>query len=240
MHLDWLYHELDIPPPSHDEGLNPSSSSLEPPKASNNLSSSIGPSDPFMSSVSAFSTPTPLPRKSNTLFSEGPPITEYHRIFALFVARIDEAESEGKVVEPGSLIGVEGVDPTNGLLNWAEQTKAELEDIKKRREAHIQSMYDQLESLWKRLGVDDADIDEFVDNNRGSTEDVVHAYELELERMLELKRERMSVFISNARAEIEALWNDLMVGEEERADFAPFADGKHPVIGPGVLILIEE
>ena len=87
-------------------------------------------------------------------------------------------------------------------------------------------MYDQLESLWKRLGVEDTDIDEFVDNNRGSTEEVVRAYESELERMLELKRERMSVFIGNARAEIEALWNDLMVGEEERADFAPFADGK--------------
>lgn len=34
--------------------------------------------------------------------------------------------------------------------------------------------------------------------------------------MLELKRERMSVFIGNARCEIEALWNDLLFGETER------------------------
>lgn len=151
--------------------------------------------------------------------------SDYHRIFALFVLRVDEAESEGKTIEPSSLIGVEGVEPTVGLLNWAEQTKADLEDIKKRRETHIQAMYDQLETLWKRLGVEDADIDEFIENNRGSTDEVIQAYESELERMLELKRERMSVFINNARSEIEALWNDLMVGEEERADFAPFADG---------------
>ena len=46
------------------------------------------------------------------------------------------------------------------------------------------------------------------------------------ERMLELKRERMGTFVENARAEIVRLWDELMVSEEERADFAPFADGE--------------
>lgn len=49
---------------------------------------------------------------------------------------------------------------------------------------------------------------------------------MELERMLEMKRERMSVFIGNARAEIERLWDDLMLSEEEREAFAAFHDGE--------------
>lgn len=49
---------------------------------------------------------------------------------------------------------------------------------------------------------------------------------MELERMLELKRSTMSTFIANARAEIEDVWADLMFGEEERAEFHPFVDGK--------------
>jgi protein regulator of cytokinesis 1 len=106
-----------------------------------------------------------------------------------------------------------------------ESTLFQLEEEKARREAHIQTLYDQLEILWKRLGISDADIDDFVELNRGSTAENVRAYELELERMLEMKRERMGVFIGNARAEIERLWDDLMWSEEEREVFAAFHDG---------------
>jgi protein regulator of cytokinesis 1 len=91
-------------------------------------------------------------------------------------------------------------------------------------------LYDQLEILWKRLGITDADIDDFVELNRGSTKENVQAYELELERMLEMKRESMGVFIKNARVEIEKLWEDLMYSEEERECFAAFHDGNYPSI----------
>jgi DNA polymerase sigma len=93
-------------------------------------------------------------------------------------------------------------------------------------------MYDQLEGLWRRLGVSESDMDAFVEEHRGSTEETVMQYEEELDRMLELKRERMGLFVSSAREEIVRLWDDLMVGEEERADFAPFADGKRGFILP--------
>lgn len=75
------------------------------------------------------------------------------------------------------------------------------------------------------MGVDEQAMDAFVDTHRGSTDEVVREYEEELERMLELKRERMSTFINSAREEIVKLWDDLMVGDDERADFAPFVDG---------------
>lgn len=75
------------------------------------------------------------------------------------------------------------------------------------------------------MGVDDADMDGFVEANRGSTEDTERAYEEELERMLELKREKMSSFVGSARQEIEKLWDEMMVGEDERKDFVSFYDG---------------
>ena len=61
--------------------------------------------------------------------------------------------------------------------------------------------------------------------NRGTTPQIIQSYEEELERMIDLKRERMGEFISNARSEIESLWNELMTGDDERADFAAFVDG---------------
>jgi protein regulator of cytokinesis 1 len=66
----------------------------------------------------------------------------------------------------------------------------------------------------------------FVEAHEGSTAAVVAAYEAELARMQALKQERMGVFVANARAEIAALWDELMLGPAERAEFAPLHDGK--------------
>jgi protein regulator of cytokinesis 1 len=183
-------------------------------------------SDPFISS-----TPTPAGRakpQAPSLFTHDLPAipseSDHKAAFARFVARLEEAERDGESIE-GTHVGLESVDPNPPLLAWAEGMKIELEGVKRRRETHIQAMYDQLEALWKRLGVPEEAMDGFVEENRGSTEETIRAYEEELERMLELKQERMGTFIENARNEIAKLWDDLMVGEEEREDFAPFADG---------------
>lgn len=183
----------------------------------------------------SMSTPTPASRLRPItpllfLTEDRPQTTEldHQRTFAKFVARMEELSDEN-LPESNVAVGLEGVDPTPALMAWAESTRAELEDTKRRREAHIQTMYDQLEALWRRLGVYDEDIDAFVEAQRGTTDATIKAYEEELERMLELKRERMGTFIENARTEITKLWDELMVGEEERADFAPFVDGGYTV-----------
>lgn len=44
--------------------------------------------------------------------------------------------------------------------------------------------------------------------------------------MAALRRESMSVFINNARQEIVELWEELILAEDERAEFTPFLDGK--------------
>lgn len=138
---------------------------------------------------------------------------------------MDEADAEGLPESRSIPMGLENVDPTPGLITWANNLCASLEDTKRRRETHIQAMYDQLEGLWRRLGVEEADMDAFVETHRGSTEETIREYEEELERMLELKRERMGTFVGSARVEIVSLWDHLMVGEDERADFAPLVDG---------------
>jgi len=181
-------------------------------------------SDPFTQ------TPTPGSRSKPAFlftFSSTPDYSEddtaYQRIFARFVAQLDGADEE----IAGRCAGLEGVEPTPGLLAWAEVTRGTLEDLQRRREAHIQAMYDQLEGLWRRLGVPDEAMDGFVDAHRGSTEETIREYEAELERMLELKRERMSAFVENARNEIAKLWDELLVSEEEQGDFTPYFDGEY-------------
>ncbi|KAJ6466840.1 microtubule associated protein-domain-containing protein [Mycena sanguinolenta] len=143
----------------------------------------------------------------------------HYRILADF---IDQAASLPEDTPPRL-----EVEPTHTLITWAMDLRASLEDTKRRRETHIQAMYDQLEGLWKRLGVSDADMDAFVEAHRGSTDETVSEYEDELERMLELKRERMGAFVGSAREEIEKLWDELMVGGEERGQWVPFFDDEH-------------
>ncbi|KAF5339848.1 hypothetical protein D9611_009161 [Ephemerocybe angulata] len=211
--IDWLYTELGIPIPSPDDELDPSSSQRHMATDS---------SDPF-----CVSTPTPASRTTTTvplLFQNNTEV-EYQRTFNAFIARIEELDGQ-EPPESHIPVGLEGVEPSQGIIEWAAAQQASLEELKRQREAHIQSMYDQLEGLWRRLGVDEAAMDSFVDMHRGSTEETVREYEEELERMLELKQESMAQFVQSAREEVVKLWDDLMIGEEERADFAPFADAE--------------
>lgn len=102
----------------------------------------------------------------------------------------------------------------------------QLDEEKSRREAYIQTIFDQLDVLWKRLGISDGDIDEFVELNRGTTLQTIRAYENELGHMQQIRREKMSVFIKSAREEIEKLWEDLIYGDIEREAFAAFHNGE--------------
>ncbi|EJD45473.1 hypothetical protein AURDEDRAFT_184724 [Auricularia subglabra TFB-10046 SS5] len=198
--VTWLHTELGIPLPELDD------CDLTRTTYAHVRPTSLSSDDPFA---------TP----------QGEDITGHARVFAQYVARLEEAENESLAVDSETL-GVEGVEPTVDLLAWTDRLKADLDDLKAQREASIQALYDTLEALWKRLSVDEDAIDEFVEAHRGSTLETVQAYEDELERMLELKRERMSVFVENARQEIHALWDDLMCGPDD-GEFAGMQDDEH-------------
>jgi hypothetical protein len=51
-------------------------------------------------------------------------------------------------------------------------------------------------------------------------------YEVELERCLELRRSSLSSFVVASRKEIELLWGELMLGDDEKGEFGPYIDGK--------------
>ncbi|KIK40491.1 hypothetical protein CY34DRAFT_807174 [Suillus luteus UH-Slu-Lm8-n1] len=248
--IDWLYSELGIdpPPPTTTTPVATSSSTLAVPRYSLPRSSSAGSTrlnssaDPFASSTIGPLTPTPSsigksdnhmlcpssspPQPSATLpeVPEFPNEREYLRSLGRFIELLDSSPQDSS---PGPILNSCGIEPTQGILAWADRLHAELNELKRRREVHIQAMYDQLEALWRRMGVGEEAMDGFVEANRGTTPPVVQAYEEELERMIDLKRERMGEFIANARTEIESLWEELMVGEDERNDFAAFADDEH-------------
>lgn len=108
------------------------------------------------------------------------------------------------------------------------------------RQAKIQELYDSIFPLWARLDIAQEDQDDFTDGHRGCSEAVIRAvssrslkitdsdkqYELELERLLEIRKSSLSAFVLGARREIEELADQLMMGADERAEFAGFIDGK--------------
>jgi hypothetical protein len=51
-------------------------------------------------------------------------------------------------------------------------------------------------------------------------------YEAELERVLELRRASLSQYMLAVRSEIEGLWLELMMSDEEKDEFAGFIDGE--------------
>ncbi|KAL0958711.1 hypothetical protein HGRIS_014041 [Hohenbuehelia grisea] len=215
--IDWLRTELGIQLDSEDNDDN------------DVVDAAADSADPFL--CASTSTPTrsslssirPSLLAPKSLFSDTP--TDFHHIFATYVVANTDADSAAAPPSGSSVPrGLEGVDPTPSLLSWATSELASLSETKRRRESHIQALYDQLETLWRRLGVADADMDAFVDVHRGSTKEAVRGYEEELERMLEVKRERMGEFVCGAREEIWRIWEEMLVGEEERGEFAPFAD----------------
>jgi len=159
--------------------------------------------------------PSSSPPPTTAQLPEVPEFTNerrYLRSLGQFIDVLD-ASSQDPSRGLGQLINTCGIEPTQGIIAWADRLHLDLGELTRRREVHIQAMYEQLEALWRRIGVDVDRVEGFVEANRGSTGAVIQAYEEELERTIDLRRERMGEFIANARTEIESLWEELMVGD---------------------------
>ena len=180
LQIDWLHTELGIDPPEAGGAPTPpvasssalavptytlprsSSGSLRPPNSDPFLESTLSPtpscqgiSDAKLLFRSASPSPTLLSERS-----EDPP-REFQHAFSRFVQLLDSSPTPDPV--PATLLGSLAIEPTQRMMLYAEQRCNELTELKKRRESHIQAMYDQLESLWRRMGVDDVAMDAFVE-----------------------------------------------------------------------------
>ncbi|KAI8341450.1 microtubule associated protein-domain-containing protein [Chlamydoabsidia padenii] len=107
-------------------------------------------------------------------------------------------------------------------LNQIMQKIAQLEELKQQREFRKQEIVQHLYRLWDRLQVDTKERNLFLQTNKGVTSMELQQYEMELDRMLKLKSEKVQDFILDARNEMENLWNQLYFSQKERDDFALF------------------
>ena len=100
-----------------------------------------------------------------------------------------------------------------------------LVEEKRGRERKLKELKSSIEGLWDRLGVEEADRKRFLAGNRGCGLRAINEFEAELDRLNELKRQNLHLFVEDARYKLQELWDGLYFSEEEMLEFAPgFSD----------------
>jgi hypothetical protein len=129
-------------------------------------------------------------------------------------------------IVPESTKSLVGVDPTEDLLNFCGTLQAAWLAEKSKREAEIQTLFDEVEPIWLRLQVSQEEIQSFIEEHCGLSIDTIAAYQVELERVKILRRESLGGFIQAIRQEIQGLWDRLLYGPRTMEGFAAFYEGK--------------
>ena len=100
-----------------------------------------------------------------------------------------------------------------------------LSEEKRTRERKLKELKSTVEGLWDRLGVEQTDRKRFLAGNRGCGLRAINEFEAELDRLNELKRQNLHLFVEDARYKLQELWDGLYFSEEEMLEFAPaFSD----------------
>lgn len=106
-----------------------------------------------------------------------------------------------------------------------ESKRGKLLDDKRGRERKLKELKSQVECLWDRLAVEEADRKRFLAGNRGCGLRSINEFEAELDRLNELKRQNLHLFVEDARYKLQELWDSLYFSEEEMLEFTPaFSD----------------
>lgn len=110
-------------------------------------------------------------------------------------------------------------------LDRLKSRRDKLLDEKKSREKRLSEIKKNIENLWDRLGIEEADRKAFLAANRGCGLRTINEFEDELARLNELKRQNLHLFVEDARVRLQELWDSLFFSEEEMLDFTPaFSD----------------
>ena len=106
-----------------------------------------------------------------------------------------------------------------------QSRRQKLLEEKEGREHRLQELKTTIEGLWERLSVDDQDRRKFLARNRGFGLRTINEFEAELDRLNELKRQNLHIFVEDARYKLQELWDGLYFAEEEMLEFTPaFSD----------------
>ena len=110
-------------------------------------------------------------------------------------------------------------------IKHLQSKRDRLLDEKQGREQKIKELKSTVQGLWDRLGVEESDRKRFLAGNRGCGLRAINEFEAELDRLNELKRQNLHLFVEDARCRLQELWDGLYFSEEEMLDFAPaFSD----------------
>ena len=102
-----------------------------------------------------------------------------------------------------------------------QSRRDKLFEEKRVRERKLKEMRVTIEGLWDRLGVEEMDRKRFLAGTRGCGLRVINEFEAELDRLNELKRQNLHLFVEDARYKLQELWDQLYFSEEEMLEFTP-------------------
>lgn len=97
---------------------------------------------------------------------------------------------------------------------------------KRGREKRITQIRQEVESLWDRLGIEEAERKAFSNSSRGCGLKTINDLEGELARLHELKRQNLGLFVEDARSKLQGLWDELYFSEDEAVEFTPMFCGE--------------
>ncbi|KAK9487542.1 microtubule associated protein-domain-containing protein [Lipomyces starkeyi] len=110
---------------------------------------------------------------------------------------------------------------TNAHLEKLSAKKNILQEEKDSRLRRLSAAKAAVQHLWSKLSEDEAAVKSFDRANRGIALHVIEAYEQELARLNEKKRDYMHIFIEDARQTLQRLWDSLYFSEDEMLEFTP-------------------
>ncbi|KAL9030383.1 MAG: hypothetical protein Q9196_001491 [Gyalolechia fulgens] len=135
-----------------------------------------------------------------------------------------QAQTDGSIVkyhrEAPEQLGLHQQDIQN-----LQARRDRLLEEKRGRERKLKELKAVVEGLWNRLGIENPERKSFLAKNRGCGLRVINEFEAELDRLNELKRQNLHLFVEDARYKLQALWDELYLSEEEMLEFTPaFSD----------------
>ena len=135
-----------------------------------------------------------------------------------------QAQTEGTIVkyyrDAPEQLGLHEND-----IGRLQSKRDKLVEEKRGRERKLKELKTTVESLWDRLGIEEPDRKRFLAGNRGCGLRAINEFEAELDRLNELKRQNLHLFVEDARYKLQELWDGLYFSEEEMLEFTPaFSD----------------
>ncbi|PHH67917.1 hypothetical protein CDD80_412 [Ophiocordyceps camponoti-rufipedis] len=169
--------------------------------------------------------------------------TEFTRVYDEYTRRIATIQSlSDQIIQLWAELGTPQAQQDSAIVKYSRDAPEQLglhdEDLsrlqakrdrlseeKSRRERRLRELRSAVELLWEKLGVDEADMRAFLSRNRGFGVGQINEFEDELDRLDELKRQNLHLFVEDARVQLQDLWDALYFSEDEMLEFTPaFSD----------------